>query len=77
MISDVHDLLSLVQQSTSERSAVNRLWLVEAVLTEAECELIHEAAGSGYIAINRQISSGSEYLDIGLTASGRVRLAHA
>ncbi len=74
MITDLNELLLFIHKPTEDRAGINRLWLIEAAMEDRELQLLHQAANDGYIRLNRQVSSGSEYLDVELTTIGRARL---
>ena len=74
MITDVHELLLFVHRLTVKNTSTSCLLLIEATLSDSELELLFQATNHGYIALDRQINSGSEYLRVELTTAGRTKL---
>lgn len=74
MITDVHELLLFVHRLTVKDTSTSCLLLIEATLTASELELLFQATNDGYIALDRQTNSGSEYIRVELTTTGRTKL---
>jgi len=74
MITDVHELLLFVHRLTVKDTSTSCLLLIEATLNDLELELLFQATNQGYIALDRQINSGSEYMRVELTTTGRTKL---